>query len=148
MALAACGGILSKQTKPAREFIPKSRWVEDLEMPDQPERAVSRQSFAVASGESVPIDAICLNEDLAMEYQEYRFGYELIHELYQSDRMVWAAHREAYESKLRIAEDRLQDELPSWWEKNDGPLMGIIGFVIGSAATVGVAVAAERALDD
>lgn len=144
--LLVCCSCATTQTGRVTEktyFIDRDRWVEEQELPDVPESTSVRGSFAISEGQESPHDAICLTEPLAVEYREFRIGYGYLHDLYLSDQTVWTAHREVYETKIQLLQDEVEDLQPTWWEKNDGHIMGAAGFILGTVATIAVAFAVE-----
>lgn len=144
LVCCSCATTLQKAaTTTPHPFIEQDRWVEEQEFPEEPEEALVRGSFPISEGEVSPHDGVCLAESLAVEYREFRIGYGYLQDLYLSDRTVWTAHREAYETKIRMLDDEIESLEQSWWEKHDGPIMGAAGFVLGTVATIAVAFAVE-----
>jgi hypothetical protein len=75
----------------------------------------------------------------------YRIRYTELRKLYDSDRAVWNAHRELYETRLEQAETALKDAKPNWFQEHAFQLGVIGGFVLGSAATVAITFAVNQA---
>jgi hypothetical protein len=146
MLLVCCSCATTQATTKGMErpyLIDSDRWVEEHELPEEPDSTEERGSFAIGEGDVSPHDAICLTESLAVEYREFRIGYDYLQNLYRADQVVWTAHREVYETKIQMLEDEVKDSEPSWWEKNDGPVMGAAGFILGTVTTIAVAFAVE-----
>ncbi len=135
-------------TQPPRAMLfDYDRRPEERELPPAPERASNTSTFAVEAGQPAEFAAVCLNEKLANEYAQYKIRYGRLRQNYEADRIVWGAHREAYETKIHLADDRIDELQPSWWEEHDGQVMGAIGLVLGACFAVTLTYALEGATE-
>lgn len=83
-------------------------------------------------------NGIAVAEERAYRDGLYRIGYKELRTLYELDRQVWAAHRELYEERLKLADRAIQDLQPSWFDRNKLQLGVIGGVLVGVATTVAV----------
>lgn len=109
---------------------------------DPPETAVE----ALEAG-SCPPDAvqpcpaqsgILVSEARAARDALFRIRYRELRRTYEADRQVWAAHRELYETQVRLDREEIQRLQPGFWEEHDAEILGVVGFVIGAAITIGI----------
>jgi hypothetical protein len=57
--------------------------------------------------------------------------------------MVWQAHRDLYEARLKSADEALRKAEPGWWQQH-GPAVGVAGgFVVGAVLTVALTYAVQ-----
>jgi hypothetical protein len=116
-------------------------------LPPEPERASDTRTFAIGKDQPAPFAAVCLNEELAGEYTQYKIRYQRLRQDYEADRIVWRAHREDYETTIQLADDHIDDLQPNWWEEHDGQVMGAIGLVLGACFAVTLTYALEGATE-
>lgn len=113
------------ETEPLPEGIPDDQRVESME-----------------KGDKAPFDGLLIGEGKAARASNYKTRYIELRTYYTSDRKVWAAHRELYETRLVLADKAIRDLQPSWWDRNAASLGVIGGLVLGVALTAaGVALA-------
>ncbi len=126
------------------------------ELPLDPREEVLPEGVPTLPGESVvepieeaepaPMAGILISESRAARDVLFRARYAELRRVYQSDRQVWAAHRELYEEQVRRDREALEAAKPDWWERHDATVVGVVAFVAGAALTVGLAVAVDRAV--
>lgn len=148
VVFVGCASVQKKTAETSKDYtISPERWVEMYGLPDEPVVTSERGSFAISEGDVSPSDGICLSEQLAVEYRNFRNSYENIRSLYESDQTVWQAHREVYETKIQGAEAVIQDlEKPeTWWNKHDSQVLGFSGFFLGVLTTIAVTFAVDGA---
>ena len=157
LATSACAGPRIVQPTVPESVINR---VETRELPTDPAKATVPEEFERGDW-VVPINkGDCLDEDGTPEteatkpcpffngiavaeeraYRDglYRIGYKELRSLYELDRKVWAAHRELYEERLKLADKAIQDLQPSWFDRNKLQLGVIGGVLVGVATTVAV----------
>lgn len=142
-----CGALSKKKSEtPSGEYyaIDSDSWVERSELPEAPKETTVRDTFAVSYGDVSPGSGVCLSEPLAYEYRNFRAGYKNLRSLYEADQLVWGAHRDVYETKIRAAEEALEEAQPSWWKRNDAQFVGVAGFIIGAATTIAISFAVKE----
>lgn len=127
--------------------IPERRWVETSEMPPDAEledvswaEGYETQVGPYEPGESTnPMwSGLVVSEARAARDALVRIRYRELRARYEQDRRIWVIHREAYETRLRLSAERMAEMRPDWWDRNGGYFVGVGGFVLGVAATVGI----------
>lgn len=121
---------------------PAGEWVEALEAGS----CLDRAGKAV-SGAPSPCPArsgIALSEARAARDALLHIRYPELRRMYESDRQLWAAHRELYEERLRTSAEELRKAQPGWWQQH-GPALGMVGgFIVGAVLTVSVTYALHQ----
>lgn len=115
---------------------PEGDWVEAVEAGNDCQ-AEDGTVFSVQAG-------ILLSEDKASRCMEYRIRYDELRQDYEADRMVWGAHRELYEERLRLAGEEIYSLQPDWWDENKFAIGVAIGVVLGIGVSIGVYAAADN----
>lgn len=92
----------------------------------------------------IPHPGILLSEDKAARCMEFRIRYDELRRLYEADRMVWGAHRELYEERLRLSGEEIYNLQPTWWDENKFAIGVAIGVVLGIGVSIGVYAAADN----
>lgn len=104
------------------------------------------------SGGSEAGAGVLFSDETAAYVGHLRIGYDEVRGLYLIDLRTWGRERQVYERHLSLADDeivRLGDLAErDWFERNGGVLGLVIGIVVGSAATIGIAAALDAALAD
>lgn len=90
----------------------------------------------VEVGETVKKAGIEVSEARAARDTIYRIRYVELRKLYESDRLIWTAHRALYEKQLENTEAALKAAQPNWFQQHALQLGIIGGFVLGAATTV------------
>lgn len=75
----------------------------------------------------------------------FRIRYPELRRNYEADRMVWQAHRELYEERLKAADEALKKAEPGWFQQHAFQLGVVGGFLIGAATTVALTFALHSA---
>jgi len=95
------------------------------------------------------LSGILISERTAWKARLYQIRYKEMRKLYQSDRLLWGAHRELYEEKLNLSREELQrvhdEATPTWWEENDGTIGLISGLILGGVISIGIAAGINEA---
>jgi hypothetical protein len=122
------------ETEPLEGNFPPEEWVEPIEIgmctrPSTPTRPSSPAPCPDKSG-------ILVSEAKAARLTLTKFRYAELRKLFESDIVVWKAHRELYEERLKLADRAIQDLQPSWWDRHKGELGLVGGFLLGAAATL------------
>jgi hypothetical protein len=74
----------------------------------------------------------------------FRIRYPELRRMFESDRQLWAAHRELYEERLQTSAEELKKAQPGWWQQH-GPALGMVGgFIVGAVLTVSVTYALHQ----
>lgn len=145
---------------PVSYTIPERRWIEAEPLPadvaTEPlpgpvhglESDVAPYEPGLVPGDEGYVDwtGLVVSEARARRDALYRIRYRELRAFYEADRRVWVAHREAYETRLQLAADRILSLEPSWWDQHDGEILGILGAVLGAAAVIGIAAALDAAI--
>lgn len=153
-SLVFVAGCAAQQTPSPNYTIPESRWVEVDALPPNPADETIDPTFTgeedfVISYEPGMLDlpevpGILISERRATRDALYRIRYGELRIHYEQDRLVWAAHREAYEIRLQFAESEIDRLQPSWWDRHKGTALGMAGFVVGSILTVALVAVVDR----
>jgi len=163
LIVLCCAGCVHKlDVRPP--IVDSSKWVEEELLPPHPKSlplpdgllaADERIVLPIESGTCDPggsghddpecqdLNGILISEARAHRDAMYRIQYEELRARYEQDRAVWGAHRNLYERQIALDLEHLERASPSWWEQHDGQVLGLIGFGIGAAVTLGLAKAAE-----
>lgn len=155
LALVAC--------TPARvhvkPLVPEERRVELRDLPVQPneeplpaDAPTEDWVEPLEAGSCTVMAALCparsgllISEGRAARDFLYRTRYAELRKVYESDRVVWSAHRELYETQLAATETALQKAQPNWFEQHAFQLGIVGGFLLGAAATVALTFAVNQA---
>lgn len=113
---------------------PPAEWVEPLEV---------NSCFDSTTGKAVnkPCPAksgVAMSEAKAVKLAGYKIRYRELRQNYVSDRKVFAAQRELYETRLRLADKAIQDLQPSWLDRHKAEIGIVGGFILGAGATIAV----------
>jgi hypothetical protein len=79
---------------------------------------------------------ILISEAKAARLKMYTTSYKELRLLYEADRAVWEVQREYYEARLALADDRLKELEPTWFQQNQLALGVAGGFLLGAALTL------------
>lgn len=112
---------------------------EDWALPIEAATCTTSESFTF----DVPA-GIELSEEKVTRCLTYRTRYDELRSLYESDRMVWGAHRELYEERLRLSGEEIYNLQPDWWDENKFAIGVAIGVVLGIGVSIGVYAAADN----
>lgn len=116
---------------PAQEALPSGlpagEWVEAME---------AGSCGPTSRAPCPPRSGILVSEARAVRDGYYRVRYPELRRLYETDRRVWAAHRELYEQAVQTRDAAIQQLQPDWFQRNAFSL----GFGAG-AVIVGAVVA-------
>jgi hypothetical protein len=115
------------QTEPL-EGIPSEEWVLALEA----------GACAGVTGTCPSRSGILMSEGSAARFGLFKLRYIELRKLFEEDRLVWRAHRELYEERLKLADKAIQDLQPSWWDRHKGELGLVGGFLLGAATTIAI----------
>lgn len=63
----------------------------------------------------------------------YRIRYRELRQRYEADRTVHGAQREVYETRLRLADERIRELQPTWWQQHGPVILFGAGLVLGTA---------------
>lgn len=121
--------------------IPVAEWVEPQEA-----GACFDQRGTVQPGVGLPCPAragILVSEGRAARDGLYRVRYRELRTHYQGDRQVWMVQRELYETRLRLADQRIREMQPTWWQQNGAYVALGVGLVAGLGVSI-VTVSALR----
>jgi hypothetical protein len=95
-------------------------------------------------GEELSRSGILVSEARAARDATFRIRYPELRRNYESDRMLWQAHRELYEARLKAADEALKKAEPGWWQQH-GPAVGMLGgFLVGCVLTVTLSYAVNQ----
>ena len=135
---------------PVPHTIPEARWVENEPLPpdartealppgtpDDDERRVESYEPGATTNPTQP--GIVISESRMARDLLYRIRYPELRLRYEADRNVWVVQRQAYEARLQLAAERILELRPTWWERNRGHVLGMVGFVFGVASTIAIA---------
>lgn len=87
-------------------------------------------------GQTLTKSGILVSEARAARDALFRIRYPELRRNYEADRLLWQAHRELYEARLRAADEALKKAEPGWWQQH-GPAVGMLGgFLVGAVLTV------------
>lgn len=87
-------------------------------------------------GQTLTKSGIIVSESRAARDALFRVRYPELRRNYEADRMLWQAHRELYEARLKAADEALRKAEPGWWQQH-GPAVGVLGgFLVGAVLTV------------
>jgi hypothetical protein len=129
-------------TEPIPENIPRGDWVttiakgECLDTDGTPELGATNPCPAKSG--------IVISEERAYRSALFRIRYVEIRKTFDADRMVWSAHRELYEERLKLAGQAIEDLQPSWFDRNKLPLGVVGGVVLGIATSVAILSVTDR----
>lgn len=87
---------------------------------------------------------VSLSESRAVRAKLLQIRYPELRRLYEADRMVWVAHRELYEERLKLADDKIRSMQPNWFERHALQLGIVGGFVLGAVMTVSLTYAVHQ----
>jgi len=150
-AVAGC----ASTPRPVVYTIAHERWVETRPLPPSPRveplpgdvPADPSEDFVQAyepgARDNPTVPGLVISESRAARDALFRIRYDELLSLYEADRLVWVAHREAYELRLQLSAQRIEELQPSWWDQFGVPVVGILGFILGAAATIGIAAALD-----
>lgn len=140
----ACAGTL-----PTAPTVPDAKRVEKEQLPPDPEnepldanvpRGIWVKSLEANScAQGCPTDSgIFVSEERAVRDGKYRLRYRELRTTFEADRAVFAAQRELYETRLKLADQAIQRLQPGWWETHKFQIGTIGGFVLGTAAAIAI----------
>lgn len=84
---------------------------------------------------------IAMSEARAARFALFKIRYRELRTSYVSDRKVFGAQRELYETRLVIADKAIQALQPSWLDRHKGELGLLGGVILGTGLTVLITVA-------
>jgi hypothetical protein len=116
----------------ALEGVPSGDWIEPLESGSCFDAAGKSSSLVRPCPEK---SGIAMSEARAARFALFKIRYKELRTNYVSDRKVWAAQRELYETRLVLADRAIQDLQPSWLDKHKGELGLLGGTVLGVVIT-------------
>lgn len=137
--------------------VDESKWVETQPLPPHPkslplpdgldpgdEKVVLPvdQGMCDAKGAPAPcpeMDGLLVSEARAQRDAFFRIQYEELRTRYEADRAVWSAQRALYEGQIQLDARHIETLQPTWWERHDGTILGVVGFAVGSAVMLGLA---------
>ena len=128
--------------EPIPDNIPKGDWVttigkgECLDQDGTPELGATNPCPAKSG--------IVVSEERAYRDALYRIRYRELRKTYGADRMVWSAHRELYEERLKLAGQAIENLQPSWLDRNKLQLGVVGGVVLGIATSVAILSVTQR----
>ena len=124
---------------PAEAALPegfaKGDWAEPLEVGGCLDKAGNQ------TVEMFPCPArsgILLSEEKAWRVGLYQIRYRELRRNYSADQEVWGVHRELYETRLKLADQAIQDMQPGWWDRHKFQIGTVGGIIIGVAASVAI----------
>jgi hypothetical protein len=156
LAVAVVGCASAPRPRPFT--IAEEQWVERRDLPPSPRDEELADIPADDPGEGYvepyepgatdnpTVPGLVVSESRAARDALFRIRYDELRALYGADRLVWQAHRDAYELRLRMAAERIEELQPDWWDEHGWQVTGILGLVLGAAATIGIAAALDGAL--
>lgn len=124
------------ETEKLEGSAPDEDWIEPLEpgscvdVSGKPLPGITRPCPARAG--------IAMSEARAARFGLFKIRYKELRINYVSDRKVWAVQREVYETRLKLADQAIQDLQPDWWDRHKGEFGVIGGFIIGAAISVSI----------
>jgi len=128
--------------EPIPDNIPKGDWVAPIEKGECLDASGTPETGAPSP---CPVESgIVISEERAYRAALYRIRYRELRKTYESDRMVWSAHRELYEERLKLAGQAIEDLQPSWFDNNKFPLGVVGGVVLGIATSVAILSVTDR----
>ena len=152
--LSGCAHASTPPTIP--HTIPEERWVEARNLPPDPHTEALPPNTPGDESQVAPYEpgdpgnprwpGIVESEARAQRDALYRIRYAELRRWYEADRQVWVAHREAYETRLQLASERIQELQPSRWERHRGAILGASGFLVGVATSILIVYGVDRAL--
>lgn len=124
------------ETEKLDSNVPPEDWVEPLE----PGTCIDASGKPVAGApKPCPVRAgIGMSEAKAARFGLFKIRYKELRTNYVSDRNVWAAQRELYETRLKLADKAIRDLQPGWWDQHKGEFGVIGGFILGTAMTISI----------
>jgi len=143
LVLTACRPLLPT----APTVPPGERRVEDTPLPPDPKDLPvvlpeggdsTEWTESIEVGQHVDRAGILISEGYAGRVALFKIGYKELRTYYEADRSVWRAHRDLYETRLRLGDVAIQELQPSWWDNNKFSLGVMGGFVVGTAVVLGV----------
>jgi hypothetical protein len=131
------------ETEKLPDGTPKGEWVKPLE----------KGSCVKADGTPVPhapqpcpnVSGISMSEEKAARLTLYKIRYPELRLNYKADRQVWKAHRELYETRLKLADEAIQKLQPGWWTRHKFQVGVVGGLILGAAATIAIFEIAQEA---
>ena len=125
---------------PGQYKVPKgvdpTEWAQDLEAATCID---GKGNVAPNAGQPCPSQSgELLSEAKALKLAQYAIAYPELRRIFESDRRVWSAQRTLYEDEIKQDEAALEKERPDWWEQHKFEVGVIGGFILGSAATIGL----------
>ena len=160
MSFLGCAGI-----KPAEPYVPKDDWEETKTLPPHPEDIKLYPktkkgdwiepsivgSCIGANGDirpelgfpCPPKSGLLVSEERVARDILYRSEYKRLRTFYEADRLVWRAHRALYEERLKLAQERINELRPNWWERNAFQI-GIGGGLVLGVSLVAILGAIAR----
>ncbi len=121
---------------------PKGEWVEALEA-----GACADSSGKALSGAPKPCPArsgLLVSEERLARDLLFRTRYTELRRVFEADRIIWSAHRELYEARIRQTEEALNKAQPNWFQQNALQIGVVGGFIIGAAMTIAITYAVEQ----
>lgn len=157
LLMLVCVGCATTQAVVHPPVIPETRRPEARDLPQDARTEALPEGIsttpgedsveAVEAGDPAPHAGILVSEARAVRDGIYRIRYTELRRTTEADRRVWTAHREFYEEQIRRDREALEEAQPDWWERNDGTILGVLGFVVGSAIVLGLAAAVDKVTD-
>lgn len=147
-------GCAGRQSPEPNYTIAKTRWVETEELPPDP---ATEELDGELEGDEADVEpyeprdphnpswaGIVISERRAARDGLYRIRYPELRTRYEADRQIWTVHREAYELRLELAETRIGELQPTWWDEHKGLVIGLSFFVVGVGTAMGAYALATR----
>jgi len=125
------------------EEIPKGEWVEPINKGECLDTAGTPDTEATRPCPAK--DGIAMSEETAYRSGLIKIRYRELRKTYEADRMVWSAHRELYEERLKLADKAIHDLQPTWWDRNKLQFGVVGGLVLGVATSVAIIYATDQA---
>lgn len=128
--------------EPIPDNIPKGDWVTSIEKGECLDTSGTPELGAPSP---CPVESgIIISEERAYRAALYRIRYREMRKTYGADRMVWSAHRELYEERLKLAGQAIEDLQPGWIDRNKLPLGVVGGVILGIATSVAILSVTDR----
>jgi hypothetical protein len=128
--------------EPIPDNIPSGDWVSPIEKGECLDESGTPEDGAP---NPCPVESgLVISEERAYRSALYRIRYRELRKTYESDRMVWSAHRELYEERLKLAGQAIEDLQPNWWDRNKLPMGVVGGVVLGIATSVAILSVTDR----
>lgn len=150
LSLAALTACATTPKAPPAPYIPEARRPEARALPPNPREEALQFSGPelvkpLEKGQAAAEPGLWASEARVARDILFRTRYDELRRVYEADRLVWSAHRDYYEERLRLSAEEIEKLQPTWWDRNKDTVFLVAGTLLGFGVTLGITQAVYHA---